>query len=117
MSPERRRADHVRIPVRIPVVVEPKGPPAEMPTSGETENLSRGGALLSMGQATRPGSVVRVTLYLRRPVSLTLTGTVVWIQRRHDPLRWNQGLQFGEELSESIVAQIAEQDFSPRDVQ
>ncbi len=117
MARERREGSQVRLqprlPVRLPVVVEPNGPPAEMRIAGETGNLSRGGALLRLAQAPRPGTALRVTFNLRRSVALTITGTVVWTTPAPDPPGWKLGFQFGEELPEAIVAQIAEDAFPP----
>ncbi len=71
-------------------MVEEKEPPAKIPIFGETEDLSRGGSRLYFGVPVRPGTAVHVTLSLKRPVSLTLTGRIVW-SRPHPP-SWQQGL-------------------------
>ena len=118
MPSDRRQARHVRLqarfPLRVPVVVELNGPPAEMHLAGETGNLSRGGALLRrLAEAPRPGTALRVTLRLRRFISLTITGTAVWIEPDPDSPGWKLGFQFGRDLPESFVAQIAEDAFSP----
>ncbi len=113
MSPERRRAGHIRLPVRIPALAEQKGSPGGMPNPGETQNLSRSGVLLRVGQAAIPGAPMRITLRLRRPVSLTLTGTVVWTRRHPDLPGWELGIQFLEELSGELVVEIADEEFPP----
>ncbi len=114
MSPERerRRAGHIRLPVRIPVLAE-QGRPAGMPSRGETQNLSGSGVLLLLGQEGIPGAPIRVTLHLRRPISLSLTGTVVWTRPHPDLSGWDLGIQFTEELSRDFVAEIADEEFPP----
>jgi len=84
-----------------------------MPNPGETQNLSRSGVLLRLGQVGIPGAPIRVTLHLRRPVSLTLTGTVVWIRARPDLTGWDLGIQFIDELSGDFIAEIADEEFPP----
>ncbi len=110
---ERRRAGHIRLPVHIPALAELKGSPAGLPNPGETQNLSRSGVRLRVGEAATPGSPMRVTLRLRRPVSLTLTGTVVWTRPHPDLPGWDLGIQFIEELSGELVTEIADEEFPP----
>ncbi len=109
---DRRRVGHIRLPVRLPVMVEEKDSATELPAFGETDNLSRSGVLLRLWRSVRPGRTVCVTLRLRRAYSLTLLGNVVWT-RQHPP-GWMQGAQFGEALPDSFVTQVAEEDFLPR---
>ncbi len=117
MALERREGSHVRVqarlPLRVPVIVELRDPPAEMPIVGETGDLSRGGVLLRVARAVRPGRALQVALYLRRSTSLALTGTVVWTTPDPDPPGWRLGVQFSEELPVAIIAQIAEDAFPP----
>ncbi len=113
MPLERRRAGHIRFPVRIPALAEQKGSPGGLPNPGETQNLSRSGVLLRVTQAATPGIPMRITLHLRRPVSLTLTGTAVWTRPHPDLPGWDLGIQFLEELSGDLVAEIADEEFPP----
>ncbi len=117
MAQERRQGSHLRLqarlPLRLPVIVELRDSPAEVPIVGVTENLSRGGVLLRVARAAHPGTALQVTLYIRRSTSLALTGTVVWTAPDPDPPGWKLGVQFGEELPVAIVAQIAEDAFPP----
>ena len=112
MSPERRRADHARLPVRIPVLAE-QDSPAGMPSPGEAQNLSGSGARLLLGQEGIPGSRIWVTLHLRRPISLSLTGTVVWTRPHPQLPGWDLGVQFTKELPTDFIAEIADEDSPP----
>ncbi|MBI3988140.1 MAG: PilZ domain-containing protein [candidate division NC10 bacterium] len=108
----RRRASHIRFPVRVPTVTEPVGAAAD-PDLGDVQNLSRSGVLLRLEKAITPGAPVRVTLRLHRRPPLTLMGTVVWVQPHPDFPGWALGIQFGEELPGEMVAEIADEEHPP----
>ncbi len=109
MSPDRRRPDHARLPVRIPVLAE-QDPPAGIASPGETQNMSGSGALLLLGQQGMPGVRILVTLLLRRPISISLIGTVVWTRPHPQIPGWELGVRFLQELSNDFVAEIADEE-------
>ncbi len=109
MSPERRRPVHARLSVRIPVLAE-QDPPVGIPSPGETQNLSGSGVLLLLGQQGIPGVRILVTLQLRRPISVSLIGTVVWTRPHPQIPGWELGVQFAKELSSDFIAEIAEEE-------
>ncbi len=109
MSPERRRPDHARLPVRIPVLAE-QDPPVGVPSPGETQNMSGSGALLLLGQEGVPGVRILVTLHLRRPITLSIIGTVVWTRPHPQIPGWELGVRFAKELSGDFIAEIAEEE-------
>lgn len=109
---ERRRAGQIRFPVRVPVVAEPDVP-AGSPVPGETQNLSRSGALLRVKGARMLGVPVRVTLRLRPHASITLAGTVVWSRPHADFPGWEQGIQFRTTLPGDFLG-ITDETFPPR---
>lgn len=109
---ERRRAGQIRFPVRVPVVAE-QDAPAGSPIPGETQNLSRSGALLRVKRAGMLGVPVRVTLRLRPHASVTLAGTVVWSRPHADFPGWEQGIQFRTKLPGDFIG-ITDETFPPR---
>ncbi len=111
MELERRRPGHIRFPMRVPALAEESMPDGST-CPGLTKNLSRSGMLLLLREEAKPGTSIRVTMRLRHRISLTLTGTVMWVRPSLDS-GWEMGFQFAEELSQDLVATIADEEFSP----
>lgn len=107
MPLERRRPDHVRVPLRISALLFEEATPSRRPTPGETRDISRGGARLRVEGATRPSTPVEVILRLVHRPPLSLRGTVVWSAGPPDPSRRELGIQFREEIPPGLVAEIA----------
>lgn len=104
MRQERRRAGHVRLPVRISVS-------AGETARGEAHDLSQGGLLLWLPGGLAPGSPVTLTLHLRQRPALTLAGTVV--RAGPHPFLPGQaiGIQLRDEVALDMVGDIADEEF------
>ena len=109
---DRRRAGQPRLPVRVPLVIEPIGS-LGAGKSGEAQNLSSGGILVRVERAFSPRDQVRVTLRPSNRPPLTLTGTVAWVQPDPDVPGWALGVKFSDELPTEIVAEIADAEYPP----
>jgi PilZ domain len=108
----RRRPGQVRVPVRVPALTETVDSPGP-PDVGEAQDLSAGGIALRLAKAVVLGAAVRVTLRLRRRAPLSLAGKVVWVRPHPDLPGWMLGIQFGDELSGEMVAEIADEEHPP----
>lgn len=75
--------------------------------------MSRGGVLLHLERAMIPGAPVRVSLRLRHRDPMTLVGKIAWVKPHPDFPGWALGIQFGEELSGEMVAEIADEEYPP----
>jgi hypothetical protein len=110
--PNRRRAGHARLPIRVPAVTEPIGLPGEA-RGGEAQDLSPGGVQVRLERALAPGAPVRVTLRFSQRPPLTLIGTVAWVQPQPEAGGWALGIRLGDELPGEIVAEIADAEYPP----
>jgi c-di-GMP-binding flagellar brake protein YcgR len=112
MGVERRRAGHIRFPVRVPAIVQTaEGEAGRL--RGETENLSQGGVLLRLPERRPPGAPVAIVLALRRRAPLAVRGTVVFAGSDPGLHGAAVGVRFDGELDRDTVADIAGEEFPP----
>lgn len=108
----RRRPDHPRFPLRVPAEAASPALPEPI-TGGQCLDLSRGGAGLRLGSAIAVGAPVRLTLRLRNVPPLDLKGRIAWVRPHADFPGWTVGIQFDDELSSELVAEIADGEYPP----
>ncbi len=101
---ERRREGHPRVAVRVPTRTEPVGS-VFAAFQGESENVSPGGLCLRQENSLAPGTLVRVTLRLRRHLALTVLGTVIWAHPLLGQQSWEIGIAFREHLPPPFIAE------------
>jgi len=111
---ERRRTGQTRLPIHVPVETNPLETPSRS-SQGISQDLSAGGMMVRLDQKLLPGASVRVTLSLSQRPSLTLTGTVAWVQSHPDFPGWALGIRFSQELPGEMAAEIADAEYPPWD--
>ncbi len=105
LGTERRRGGQVRVALHVFTSTEPTDSPVGF--SGYTENISAGGLCLRQDGALPAGTRVRLTLWLRRHLLVSLLGTVLWTQPLLGELICRVGITFQEPVPAAVIADLA----------
>ncbi len=102
---ERRRGDHVRVPLHVLANTDPMD--SAFGFQGYTVNISSGGLCVLQERPLPSGTRVRLTLRLHRHLILSLLGTVLWTQPLLGDLACRVGVAFQQALPAAVISDIA----------